>query len=103
VYFKQFVKEDLGCASYLVGCTDTGSYIVVDPRLDMVEDILELVAAKSMQLTAVIETHLHADHLPGHRELARLEFALTLADAMRRNKRRIWYTQQEGISHESVR
>jgi hydroxyacylglutathione hydrolase len=71
MYFKQLVKEDLGCASYLVGDTDAAICAVVDPRLDMVEDILELVAAKGMRLTAVIETHLHADHLSGQRELAR--------------------------------
>ena len=71
MYFKQLVKEDLGCASYLVGDTDAGICAVVDPRLDLVEDILELVAAKGMRVTAVIETHLHADHLSGHRELAR--------------------------------
>jgi hydroxyacylglutathione hydrolase len=71
MYFKQLVKEDLGCASYLVGCPDAAVCAVVDPRIDMVEDILELVAAKGMRITAVIETHLHADHLSGHRELAR--------------------------------
>jgi hydroxyacylglutathione hydrolase len=70
MYFKQLVKEDLGCASYLVGDTDAALCAVVDPRLDMVEDILELVAVKGMRLIAVIETHLHADHLSGHRELA---------------------------------
>lgn len=41
MYFKQLVKEDLGCASYLVGDTDAGVCAVVDPRLDMIEDILE--------------------------------------------------------------
>ena len=24
MYFKQLVKEDLGCASYIVGCTNAG-------------------------------------------------------------------------------
>ena len=71
MYFKQLVKEDLGCASYLVGCPDAATCAVVDPRIDMVADILELVVARGMCLTAVIETHLHADHLSGHRELAR--------------------------------
>jgi hypothetical protein len=41
MYLHQLVKTDQGNTSYLVGCTDTGSYIVVDPRLDMVDDILE--------------------------------------------------------------
>ncbi len=70
MYFKQLVKEDLGCASYLVGCPDAGVCAVVDPRLDMVEDILALAAAKKMRVTTVIETHTHADHISGHGELA---------------------------------
>ena len=71
MYFKQLVKEDLGCASYIVGCTNAGICAVVDPRLDMVDDILELAAAKGLQVKAVIETHNHADHISGHGELSR--------------------------------
>ncbi|MEO9027948.1 MAG: MBL fold metallo-hydrolase [Ktedonobacteraceae bacterium] len=70
MYFKQLVKEDLGCASYIVGCPDAGTCAVVDPRLDMVEEILALTSAKGMRITAVIETHNHADHISGHGELA---------------------------------
>ena len=44
---------------------------MVDPRLDMVDEILELAAAKGMRVTTVIETHNHADHISGHGEIAR--------------------------------
>ncbi len=71
MYFKQLVKEDLGCASYIVGCTSAGTCAIVDPRLDMVDDILEITAAKGLQVKAVIETHNHADHVSGHGELSR--------------------------------
>ena len=71
MYFKQIVKEDLGCASYIVGCTSAGVCAVVDPRLDMVEDILTLADAKGMKIAAVIETHNHADHVSGHGDIAR--------------------------------
>jgi hydroxyacylglutathione hydrolase len=71
MYFKQLVKEDLGCASYIVGCPEAGECAVVDPRLDMAHDIVELVAAKGMRVTAIIETHNHADHVSGHGEIAR--------------------------------
>jgi hydroxyacylglutathione hydrolase len=71
MYFKQLVKEDLGCASYIVGCTSAGTCAIIDPRLDMVEDILELTAAKGLQVKAIIETHNHADHISGHGELSR--------------------------------
>jgi glyoxylase-like metal-dependent hydrolase (beta-lactamase superfamily II)/rhodanese-related sulfurtransferase len=72
VYFKQLVREDLGCASYIVGCTGAGVCAVVDPRLDMVDDILALTSAKALHVRAVIETHTHADHVSGHGELAEL-------------------------------
>ena len=71
MYFKQLVKEDLGCASYIVGCTSAGACAIIDPRLDMVDDILELTAAKGLRIKAVIETHNHADHISGHGELSR--------------------------------
>src|SRR5213082_2458286 len=71
MYFKQLVKEDLGCASYIVGCTTAGVCAVVDPRLDTVDDILELAASRGMRVTTVIETHNHADHISGHGEIAR--------------------------------
>jgi glyoxylase-like metal-dependent hydrolase (beta-lactamase superfamily II)/rhodanese-related sulfurtransferase len=71
LYFKQLVKEDLGCASYIVGCTSEGVCAVIDPRVDMVDDILELTATKGLQVKAVIETHNHADHISGHGELSR--------------------------------
>src|SRR4051812_16478465 len=70
MYFKQLVREDLGCASYLVGCVTAGTCAVVDPRLDMVEEILALTAEKHLQITAIIETHNHADHISGHGPLA---------------------------------
>ena len=72
MYFKQLIREDLGCAGYIVGCINQGVCAVVDPRLDMVDEILELTAAKDLQIKAVIETHNHADHISGHGELARL-------------------------------
>jgi hydroxyacylglutathione hydrolase len=71
MYFKQLVKEDLGCASYIVGCTGAGVCAVVDPRLDMVEEILGLAAAHGMHVGTVIETHNHADHISAHGEIAR--------------------------------
>ena len=71
MYLQQLVKKDQGCASYLVGDSDTAVCAIVDPPLDMIDDILELVAAKGIRITAVIESHVHADVVSGSRELAR--------------------------------
>lgn len=71
MFLKQFVNEDLGCASYVVGDTGAGECVVVDPGWD-VTPYVELAAGKGMNIRYVIETHNHADHVSGHGKLARL-------------------------------
>jgi rhodanese-related sulfurtransferase/glyoxylase-like metal-dependent hydrolase (beta-lactamase superfamily II) len=59
----------LSHASYLVGDETTGRAVVVDPRRD-VEVYLDDAAAHGLSIERVIETHVHADFLSGHLELA---------------------------------
>ena len=67
--FTQFVDEDLGCASYLVGDDEAGVAVVVDPAY-AIEQYLEEAEPQGVRLTAVLETHTHADHVSGHGRLA---------------------------------
>jgi hydroxyacylglutathione hydrolase len=69
VIFRQFIHEDLGCASYLVGDEHAGVAAVVDPKLD-VADYLRLARALDVSITDIVETHTHADHVSGHGRLA---------------------------------
>jgi glyoxylase-like metal-dependent hydrolase (beta-lactamase superfamily II)/rhodanese-related sulfurtransferase len=71
--FKQFVDDDLGCASYLVGDTETGTAVVVDPAF-----AIEQYLAQGVRIERVLETHTHADHVSGHGRLA-LEHGLPVA------------------------
>jgi rhodanese-related sulfurtransferase/glyoxylase-like metal-dependent hydrolase (beta-lactamase superfamily II) len=67
-----FSQHYLGClshASYLIGDETTGRAVVVDPRRD-IGIYIEEAAAKGLRIERVIETHLHADFLSGHLELA---------------------------------
>jgi glyoxylase-like metal-dependent hydrolase (beta-lactamase superfamily II)/rhodanese-related sulfurtransferase len=60
----------LGClahASYLVG--SAGVAAVIDPQRD-VDIYLETARQKNLKIEHIIETHLHADFVSGHRELA---------------------------------
>ncbi|REE03247.1 MBL fold metallo-hydrolase [Citricoccus nitrophenolicus] len=66
---ERIYDEDLAQASYLIGCQATGEALVVDPRRD-IRQYLELAAHHGMRITAVAETHIHADFLSGTRELA---------------------------------
>ncbi len=69
MYFKHFYDPDLAQGSYLIGCQGSGEAVVVDPRRD-VEVYLADAAANKLRITAVTETHIHADYLSGSRELA---------------------------------
>ena len=69
VIFTQHYLACLSHASYLVGDETTGRAVVVDPRRD-VGVYIEEATAKGLTIERVIETHVHADFLSGHLELA---------------------------------
>jgi glyoxylase-like metal-dependent hydrolase (beta-lactamase superfamily II)/3-mercaptopyruvate sulfurtransferase SseA len=64
---KQFYLGCLAQASYLIG--SDGEAAVIDPRRD-VDEYLAEAAARGLRIKYVIETHLHADFVSGHRELS---------------------------------
>jgi hydroxyacylglutathione hydrolase len=70
MYFQQYYLGCLSHASYLIGDTQSGRAVVVDPQRD-VSQYLTDAAANGLTITTVIETHFHADFLSGHLELAR--------------------------------
>lgn len=67
MYFRQFYLGCLAHASYLIG--SEGEAAVVDPQRD-VDQYLTEAAAQGLKIRYIIETHLHADFVSGHRELA---------------------------------
>lgn len=67
-YLAQLDRVAKGCLSYVVG-VDGGPAIVVDPDRHY-GDHLEVVAAHGSTLAAVVDTHLHADHISGAAALA---------------------------------
>jgi glyoxylase-like metal-dependent hydrolase (beta-lactamase superfamily II)/rhodanese-related sulfurtransferase len=69
VQFRQFVDDDLGCASYLIGDESSGEAVVVDPAY-AIESYLEEAKKRHVTIAGVLETHTHADHVSGHGRLA---------------------------------
>src|SRR5437588_3919009 len=67
MHFHQFYLGCLAHASYLIG--DGGECAIVDPQRD-VDQYVEFVGKYGLTIKYVIETHLHADFVSGHRELA---------------------------------
>jgi len=67
VHFKQFYVGCLAHASYLIG--DQDEAVVVDPSRD-IDMYLEEARNLGFTIRWVLETHLHADFVSGHREIA---------------------------------
>jgi len=67
VQIDQFFLGCLAHASYLV--SSDGLAAVIDPQRD-VDIYLETARQKGLRIEHIIETHLHADFVSGHRELA---------------------------------
>ncbi len=70
MFFQQILRDDIGCAAYLVGSNQAAVAAVVDPRIDMVDEILEIAEREGLRIRYIVETHNHADHVSGHHQLA---------------------------------
>ena len=68
-FFEQF-RVPRGCLGYVVADSETGLAALVDPEVEMVEPMLDAVFDHALRPAYVIDTHTHADHVSGARELA---------------------------------
>lgn len=67
MYLKQFYLGCLSHGSYLIGSNGEGA--VIDPQRD-IEQYIQEAEKEGLSIKYIIETHLHADFVSGHRELA---------------------------------
>ncbi len=67
MYFEQFYLTCLAHASYMIG--SKGEAAVVDPQRD-VDIYLKAADEQNLKIRHIFETHLHADFVSGHKELA---------------------------------
>jgi len=67
MYFEQFYLGCLAHASYMLA--SEGEAVVVDPQRD-VDLYLKAATEHKVKIAHIFETHLHADFVSGHKELA---------------------------------
>lgn len=67
MYFEHFYLTCLAHASYMIG--SNGVAAVVDPQRD-VDIYLNAAEEQNLKIRYIFETHLHADFVSGHKELA---------------------------------
>jgi len=70
--FKQIMRVDSGCVTYIIGSKETGECAIVDPLLDVDLIVNETMKEGFTEITRVIDTHTHADHISGARNLAKM-------------------------------
>jgi hydroxyacylglutathione hydrolase len=89
MYFEQFYLGCLAHASYMLG--SQGEALVVDPQRD-VDLYLKAAEEQGLTICHIFETHLHADFVSGHKELAA------------RTGAKIYFGAQAGVTfpHEAV-
>ncbi|NPD89726.1 MAG: MBL fold metallo-hydrolase [Asgard group archaeon] len=56
--------NDKSCKTYILG-SKLPKVILIDPVLEGVEDYIEYIDKNQLQISAVIDTHSHADHISG--------------------------------------
>jgi glyoxylase-like metal-dependent hydrolase (beta-lactamase superfamily II) len=66
--FEQF-RVSRGCLGYVVSDRETRLAAIVDPEAEMVGPMLDLVFEHGLRPAYIIDTHTHADHISGAREL----------------------------------
>lgn len=67
--FRQLLHEEASCASYVVGCPSKGAAAVVDAQGD-IEAYLAVARHHGLEITDVLDTHIHVDHRSSTRALA---------------------------------
>jgi hydroxyacylglutathione hydrolase len=69
VFFRQLFNDRTACASYVLGCKTHATLAVVEPHVDLIDEYVAVAAAQGAALTAVLDTHVQADHVSGMAEL----------------------------------
>ncbi len=68
MFLRQITDSSLAQNAYMIGCQRTGEAIIIDPERDL-DRYFQVAAENDLRITAVADTHIHADYLSGAREL----------------------------------
>ena len=68
MFLRQITDSSLAQNAYLIGCQRTGEAVIIDPERDL-DRYFQVAGENNLRITAVADTHIHADYLSGAREL----------------------------------
>jgi len=61
--FRQLFEPLSSTYTYLIGCEETGSAVLIDPVVNAIERDLDVLSKLRLRLDLTIDTHVHADHI----------------------------------------
>ena len=61
--FRQLFEPLSSTYTYLLGCTETGQAVLIDPVVNSIERDLEELQRLKLTLAFTLDTHIHADHI----------------------------------------
>ena len=68
----QVRRVSKGCMGYIVGSNKDRNAVVIDPTCAIEESFMKVAKDNRLNITKVIDTHMHADHVSGATKLAKL-------------------------------
>jgi glyoxylase-like metal-dependent hydrolase (beta-lactamase superfamily II) len=68
----QVRRVSKGCMGYVIGSNIDENAVVVDPTCAIEESFMKVARDNRLNITKVIDTHMHADHVSGATKLAKL-------------------------------
>lgn len=101
MYFKQIYTPGLAICSYVVGGKE--ECLVVDPPRD-IASCIEAAKEFGLPITGILETHLHADFVSGHMDLARVAGAtIYAARSARCAYEHVALSEGQPVDHDTLR
>jgi sulfur dioxygenase len=70
--FRQLVDRETCTYTYILGDSESGEAVLIDPVLEQVERDVTLLSELGLKLKFTVETHVHADHITGASRLKEL-------------------------------
>jgi glyoxylase-like metal-dependent hydrolase (beta-lactamase superfamily II) len=67
--FRQLFEPISSTYTYLLGCEQTGTAVLIDPVMNSVDRDLQEIQGLGLRLAYTVDTHIHADHVTSALEL----------------------------------
>jgi sulfur dioxygenase len=79
--FRQLFEPVSSTYTYLLGCEETGTCLLIDPVVNAIDRDLGAIAELGLRLAWTVDTHVHADHITSALEMKRRTGSLIAAPA----------------------